>query len=173
LCFNSGHAIKNYDAAIQYAVVNQDPKPIGEIQPDTPAGLIEIIERLLKKNPDDRFQNAGEVIKALASAGFLGAEKSKPDESPSKSRVGTAWLIALVVVLLIIVIWKWFLPGPLVRDKSLPKSLAVLPFKNLGSVEDDYFAEGITDAITSHLATIKGLRVICRKSSISSIIVIL
>jgi len=42
----------------------------------------------------------------------------------------------------------------------------VLPFENLGSTEDDYFAEGITDAITARLAGIHGLGVISRQSAI-------
>jgi serine/threonine-protein kinase len=154
-----------YDAAIQYAVVNQDPKPINELRPDAPAKLIEIIDRLLKKNPGERYRNAAEVVSELESAGFLGVSGSKSSESPPKSRFGISWLMALVVILLVIVIWKWFLPDLGVKDESLPRSLAVLPFKNLGPTEDEYFAEGITNDIISHLATIKGLLVISRTGS--------
>lgn len=44
--------------------------------------------------------------------------------------------------------------------------LAVLPFENLGDPEDEYFAAGITDEITSRLAKLSGLRVISRTSAI-------
>ena len=43
--------------------------------------------------------------------------------------------------------------------------LAVLPFENLGSAEEEYFADGITDEITSRLARISALRVISRTSA--------
>jgi len=43
--------------------------------------------------------------------------------------------------------------------------LAVLPFENLGASEDEYFADGVTDEITSKLAVIKGLAVISRTSA--------
>ena len=43
--------------------------------------------------------------------------------------------------------------------------LAVLPFENLGGEEDEEFADGITDAITSRIAKISGLGVISRTSS--------
>jgi TolB-like protein/Tfp pilus assembly protein PilF len=43
--------------------------------------------------------------------------------------------------------------------------LVVLPFENLGPVEDEYFADGITDAITARLAVIRGLGVISRQSA--------
>jgi len=44
--------------------------------------------------------------------------------------------------------------------------LVVLPFENLGHPEDDYFANGTTDAITARLASITGLGVISRQSAI-------
>jgi len=51
--------------------------------------------------------------------------------------------------------------------ESRPDSvkLAVLPIENLGAPEDEYFADGITDEITSKLAVIPGLAVISRTSA--------
>jgi serine/threonine-protein kinase len=43
--------------------------------------------------------------------------------------------------------------------------LVVLPFENLGAPEDDYFADGITEEITSRLAALQGLGVISRTSA--------
>jgi TolB-like protein/Tfp pilus assembly protein PilF len=45
------------------------------------------------------------------------------------------------------------------------KRVAVLPFENLGSPEDDYFADGITDEIRSKLTSLPGVEVIARGSS--------
>ena len=45
------------------------------------------------------------------------------------------------------------------------KRLAVLPFENLGSREDDYFADGITDDVRGKLTKLPGLEVIARTSS--------
>jgi len=44
--------------------------------------------------------------------------------------------------------------------------LAVLPFENLGSPDQEYFADGITEEITSRLSGISGLGVIARTSTI-------
>ena len=44
--------------------------------------------------------------------------------------------------------------------------LVVLPFENLGAPEDEYFANGTTDAITARLAGVSGLGVISRQSAI-------
>lgn len=44
--------------------------------------------------------------------------------------------------------------------------LVVLPFENLGSPEDEYFADGITEEVTSRLAVVPGLGVISRTSAV-------
>jgi len=43
--------------------------------------------------------------------------------------------------------------------------LAVLPFENLGDPDDEYFADGITDEITSRLSEISNLGIISRTSA--------
>jgi TolB-like protein/thioredoxin-like negative regulator of GroEL len=43
--------------------------------------------------------------------------------------------------------------------------VAVLPFENMGGAQDEYFADGVTDAIRGKLATIPGVQVIARSSS--------
>ena len=46
-----------------------------------------------------------------------------------------------------------------------PKRVVVLPFENLGAAEDDYFADGVADAVRGKLASLPGLEVIARASS--------
>ena len=46
-----------------------------------------------------------------------------------------------------------------------PKMLAVLPLKNLGPPDQQYFADGLTEEITSRLAGIPGLGVISRTTA--------
>jgi TolB-like protein len=45
------------------------------------------------------------------------------------------------------------------------RQLAVLPFENLGSPEDEYFADGVTDEVRGKLASVGGLQVTARSSS--------
>ena len=44
--------------------------------------------------------------------------------------------------------------------------IVVLPFENLGEPEDKYFADGMTEEITSRLAALNGLGVISRTSAL-------
>jgi TolB-like protein len=52
-----------------------------------------------------------------------------------------------------------------VSDRSWPRALAVLPFANLsGDAEQDYFADGMTDALITEFARQSPCRVISRQS---------
>lgn len=52
------------------------------------------------------------------------------------------------------------------RTQSAKKKIVVLQFENLGLPEDAYFAAGITEEITSRLASVRGLGVISRTSAL-------
>lgn len=46
-------------------ITDTDPRPIREINPEIPDWLCRVIERLMAKHPDDRYQSAGEVADLL------------------------------------------------------------------------------------------------------------
>src|SRR5262249_9499652 len=48
------------------AHAQQPPPPISGFRPDVPAGVAQIVERLLAKRPADRFQTPGELAQQLA-----------------------------------------------------------------------------------------------------------
>ena len=54
--------------ALIYAVVHENPVPIGRLVPGLPWGLSRFLDRALAKAPDDRFQDAYEFCRALTSA---------------------------------------------------------------------------------------------------------
>lgn len=153
-----------YEAALKYTIINDDPVPVETIRPETPKALAEIVSRLLCKNPEDRYRDAGEAAASLREA----AATSYPNAADrGRRRIGwrpvVPLLSALAVIIAAVVIIIITYRGP---DRTASSAtVAVLPFKNLGSPEDEYFAEGLTDAINTRLANIKGLRVISRGSS--------
>ncbi|UCC83655.1 MAG: tetratricopeptide repeat protein [Gemmatimonadota bacterium] len=53
--------------------------------------------------------------------------------------------------------------GPAGREDKL----LVLPFENLGPAEDEYFADGVTEAITARLAALEGMGVFSRQTAYS------
>ncbi len=57
--------MRNHRLAILRKVADQPPRPLRDISPQTPDWLIETIEKLMAKSPDDRFQSAGELAGLL------------------------------------------------------------------------------------------------------------
>lgn len=69
-------------------VAEDSPKPIRELNPATPTWLVQIIERLMAKHPDDRFRSATEVAEALRNGRSGQLPESTVDsqtESPPSS----------------------------------------------------------------------------------------
>ncbi|MEN8006035.1 MAG: protein kinase [Candidatus Krumholzibacteriota bacterium] len=52
----------DYEHAIQYAVINSQPTPVGTLRPDARPELRRIINKSLNKNPADRYQSASEML---------------------------------------------------------------------------------------------------------------
>ena len=74
------------------------------------------------------------------------------------------WLVAALVTLTVIGLGVWSRYGP-VSDLAPIRSLAVLPLENLsGDPEQEYFSDGMTEALISELARIGSLGVISRTS---------
>ena len=76
-------------------------------------------------------------------------------------------IIGSVIGVLIIVLGISIIPKLFIPSDQLEKSVAVLPFTDLGSDEDQlWFSEGITDVIISQLSKISDLRVLGRTSTL-------
>ena len=52
-------------------------------------------------------------------------------------------------------------------DQTGPKRIVVLPFLNPEATDDDYFVDGVSDAVRGKLASLPGLEVIARASSMA------
>ena len=55
-------------AAIAYAVHDGDPIPVRDLRPDADPDLVAIVERAMARNPDERFDSAGDMAEALEPA---------------------------------------------------------------------------------------------------------
>lgn len=87
--------------------------------------------------------------------------------SSLKGKPGTVWTISLLVLvsMAIVAVASWLFLGVSEIQPGEIDSVAVLPFDNLSNdPNQDYFAEGITDALITELAKLHALRVISRQS---------
>ena len=84
-------------------------------------------------------------------------------KAPHHVVIGNKTLALVAVLAIIAAAWSWWgRPTAGTRDTSI----AVLPFVNFSdSKDDEYFSDGITDDILTHLSKIGDLKVIARTSS--------
>ena len=51
-----------HDAAMMYSILNEEPEPITNAIPDAPAEIQHIVNRVLEKDPADRYQSAEDLL---------------------------------------------------------------------------------------------------------------
>ncbi|HEY6387786.1 MAG TPA: winged helix-turn-helix domain-containing protein [Candidatus Acidoferrum sp.] len=92
------------------------------------------------------------------------APVSEAPPAPSTARPSRFWLLVIALSLGTVLLLD--LAFHFARPSSQPmQSLAVLPFRNLGAAtSDDYFAEGMTDEVTTELAKLGVSKVISETS---------
>jgi serine/threonine-protein kinase len=146
--------------------------PIRQLRPDVPASVEAALGRALARQPEERFDSAEAFAAALAVPDQIPGPLPPPSPpAPAPPRRGLRWGPRAVggAVALVLLIAAAFV-GLAIHRRSAgsaagPRVVAVLPFKNLGPPGDQYFADGLTEEITSRLAGLSGLRVISRTSA--------
>ena len=127
--------------------------------------LRETIERCLDKDPGRRYQAAHDVSLALRAI----PSRRSTMWSVLRYQIGRGkWgglAAAIFIIATAIAGWR-FVRGPKNAASPRVESIAVLPLQNLsGDTQQDYFTDGITEALSTDLARLTGLkRVIARGS---------
>ena len=154
----------DYEQSLIHSILKTDPEPIGKIRTDLPKGLESIVFKALEKNPNARYQVMGELHEDLKAV----AEGLKPPRAKSglfrgkifgmRKTYAYAGLACLAIFAAVIL----FLTST-VRITSL----AVLPVQNLsGDPSQEFFADGMTDALISDLAQIKAFNKVISRTSV-------
>jgi eukaryotic-like serine/threonine-protein kinase len=174
---------------VMYQRIQEKPKSPKLLRPDLPNWLVKIIMRCLERNPDDRYQNAYEILADL-QGGASGSGVSRV----GMSRIGSGsqsviiqipefasrrwvWVVAGVVALLLIAFAippvRHLIPGFHVEPTgpagsaasgipplSSGRYVAILPLQVLGDQSQlGYLAQGIQEALSAKLFQLKGVHV--------------
>ncbi|HEX7705190.1 MAG TPA: protein kinase [Thermoanaerobaculia bacterium] len=123
------------------AILREEPKPLVECGRAVPAEVEEILAHCLEKDCEERFRSAGDLAFALRMT-IRGSSASGADATPRPT------------------------PPPADSPRVAESSIAVLPFRNIGSdVETEYFTDGMTEEIINSISNIATLHVAARTSS--------
>jgi serine/threonine-protein kinase len=146
------------------AIIRERPP---EITQSIPMVLQSVIDKCLNKDPGLRYHSAGEVRAALETAGTASRTEKFPVVTPSPGFwTWKSLLLICVVAGLAIGLGYWLQDRKNSNVVAVPgaiQSIAVLPLENLsGDDAQDYFADGMTDALITELSQIKKLRVMSR-----------
>jgi TolB-like protein/Tfp pilus assembly protein PilF len=156
-------------SALAADIIHKPPLTPRQIKPNLSPELEGIILKCLDKEPENRYQSAKELgvdLRRLSMSTTGAVIAAAP-------RVKTGWMWALapmVVVATLALLFAFNLGGW--RERVLGggapqiRSLVVLPLENFSRDPDqEYFAEGMTEALITDLSKIGALRVISRTSA--------
>ena len=154
-----------YDQAIMYSILNENPQPITGLRTGVPMELERIVNKILIKNQEERYQNIADILvdlKNIKKEYETGTSTFKTVTVTSRpKKIIQIFSGVSILVFLAVILYFLFRPetvGPI-------DSIAVLPLENLtGDPEQEYFVDGMTEAIITELSKIGALRVISRTS---------
>ena len=130
---------EDYESALIYSILNEEPEPIGKLNKNVPTKLERIVNKALAKNRSHRYQHMVDVLHDIRR---LEEKLSSPKYITSGSK-----------------------QKPQLEEKSI-QSIVVLPLTNYSNdPEQEYFVDGMTDALTAYLAKFHSLKIISRTSA--------
>src|SRR5229473_647478 len=153
------------------AILHQAPTPPRALNAGISTELERIILKCLDKDAQNRYQSAKELSvdlrRSAAPTAMTAPAPVRRAHSPLRRAALVSGITLFVIVALVAALnvrgWR----NRLLNLASTPRieSLAVLPLANFSRDPDqDYFADGMTEALIANLSRVSSLRVISRTS---------
>jgi serine/threonine-protein kinase len=162
--------VRDTAAETMTAILKEEPTDISASGEALPPELAGTVRRCLEKRPQSRFQSARDLAFALRSiTGASAPSAAEPTPRVRERKRNVVWIaVPAMAVIAVAVVLGWVLwpRSPAVEGDTTTPRIVVLPFENLGPPEDEYFAVGMTEEISSRLARVSGLGVISRTSAV-------
>jgi eukaryotic-like serine/threonine-protein kinase len=152
---------------VMSAILEKEPPPLTRYVAHAPAELQQIISKTLRKDREQRYHSAHELLEALKDLRRKLEAKLERAAAPLWLRWARSpttlvlFLLATALALALPFCWQ----GNLTTSSPPEKSIAVLPFQNFSKDEENaFFAGGVQDEILTNLAKVADLKVISRSS---------
>ncbi len=139
-------------------VLTATPVAATRLRPELPAAFDEVVNRLLRKLPGDRYESADEVARDLRALSAECSGASSTVDLPVRRR-SRRWWIAAALAAGAVAYLRW-------HPATATPSVAVIPFVNASNTpESRYLSDGVSEALINALAQLPDLKVIARSSS--------
>ena len=166
---------------IAEAILNRRPVAPVRLNPDLPPKLEEIVNKALEKDRKLRYQSAADIrtdmqrLKRDSDSGRIAVAAAETGLKLAPKSTWFRWAAVtgatVLVIAFAVAVLLAFNVGSL-RQRLLSRggeprieSLAVLPLENLsGDPQQEYFTDGMTEALIAELSQIGSLKVISRTS---------
>jgi TolB-like protein len=166
-------------ASLISSILRDTPSSVAEVRPELPENLDRIIQRCLAKAPDERYATAGMVrdeLEVLHRDLLSGTVTGGTAKRPARARLGVLVVTVVAVAMAVVVgttMWRAVSREGGERQQAAVepeaaqlRSVAVLPLRNLsGDPDQEYFVDGMTEALITDLSKIGALNVIARSSA--------
>jgi serine/threonine protein kinase/Tfp pilus assembly protein PilF len=146
-----------YEQAIMYAIMNEEPEPITGLRTGVPVDLDRIINKLLAKDSSKRFQHADELIVDLKKV----KQDSKPEILATKQKTKPEKIYKIprrfltIAGIMILLVMGFFLLKPLLFKEAVvakPEPIVVTSFENqTGDNAYDYLQKAIPNLLITSL----------------------
>jgi len=144
----------DYEQAVTYAILNEEPKLLKDIESKYSANISSIITKMILKERENRYQSCLDLIDDLKRVSDAKPQRKK---SLSKSIYTIAGLFAVAILLISTILYFY----PKKDEAESLKSIGVIPFSNTkNDTENDYLEEAIAAEIIRDLAYFKNINVI-------------
>jgi serine/threonine-protein kinase len=143
------------------SILTEDPPPIAELAPATPAPIVEAVERCLAKNPSRRYGSTRDLAHDLRTIQHeLHASRSSARAMPPftfrRYRVALIAAAAVVVAGLSLFLAKRFLFSSHNGGQHTYQQIAILPFTPVQHDPDsDAFSDGIVELLSTNLTQVE------------------
>ena len=130
-----------YESSLIYSILNEEPEPVIKFRPDLSSDFLHVINRVLEKNPEDRYHSMKDVLIELRRLKRDSSRVSQklPQESLHQSKrtkkIPRLNLAAVVISILILTVVSIYIFSPFSITPERP--MKIIPFTTLAGQETE------------------------------------